>query len=510
MAEKDNLFRPVTNLDNELQKELDAALGDASIEDLIDAPETPRPRRSPKRGPRSSIRKGTVVAVQGEDIFVDIGGRSEGVLPASQFGEDEPLPEVGAEVEVVIEGVDETEGLTRLSREGAIQAATWDSLQRGDTVEVRVTGHNKGGLEVVFNGIKGFMPASQIDFARIEDFGQFENEKLPAVVQEIDYQKESVVVSRRDFLQQQREQLKEKTWETLQEGLTVPGTVRSIMPYGAFVDIGGVDGLLHIKDMAFSRVEKPEDIVHVGQELEVRVLSVDREAEKVGLGLKQTMSDPWEEVDTKYPAEQVVSGRVVKLADFGAFVELEPGVEGLIPIGELTFGKRIGHPREVLNQNEMVKVRVMNVDRDRQRISLSLKRVGDDPWTGAEARWAPDSVVEGTVSRIADFGAFVELTPGVEGLIHISELDTKHVASVASVVSEGQSVQAKVLEVDEQRRRISLSIKQLKAPDSSAAAEGSLADLKRVQSKPRKGRKNLKGGLDAGAVQTKFGELRMG
>jgi small subunit ribosomal protein S1 len=510
MPEKDNLYRPESTLDSDLQKELDAALGGASLDDLIEAESVPRKPRKP--GPRSGIRKGTVIAIQGDDIFVDVGGRSEGLLPASQFGEDEPLPEIGAEVEVTIEGTDETEGLMRLSRQGAILAATWDTLKRGDVVEVRVTGDNKGGLEVIFNGIKGFMPASQIDFARIEDFTQFENEKLPAVVQEIDYQKESVVVSRRDYLEKQREEAKQKTWETLEEGQTVPGTVRTIMPYGAFVDIGGVDGLLHIKDMAFSRVEKPEDLVQVGQELEVRVLSVDRENQKVGLGLKQTMTDPWEDVLTKYPPEEVVSGRVVKLADFGAFVELEPGVEGLIPIGELTFGKRIGHPREILNKGDMVKIRVMNVEPDRKRISLSLKRVGDDPWTGAEARWAPETVLEGTVTRIADFGAFVELTPGVEGLIHISELDTKHVPSVESVLSEGQSVQAKVIEVDEQRRRISLSIKQLKEPAASAPAQGSMDDLnEKIQSKPSSSRKkNLKGGLDAGSTQTKFGELRLG
>ncbi|MBN1556034.1 MAG: S1 RNA-binding domain-containing protein [Phycisphaerae bacterium] len=507
--DRENLFRPESKLDDDVQRELDAALGDRSLQDIIDAEDGVAKATASKR-PGSGVRKGKVVAIHGDDIFVDVGGRSEGLLPATQFSEDEPIPNEGDEVEVVIEGYDD--GVLRLSREGAVQAATWDTLEKGQVVEARVTGHNKGGLEVAFGGIKAFMPISQIDLARVDDLAPYVGEKFPCVVTDIDYSQQNVIVSRKDYLKREAAKQAETLWETIHEGKIVAGRVRSIMPYGAFVDLGGTDGLLHIKDMAHGHVEKPEDIVHVGQELEVRVLNFDRDKKKIGLGLKQTQADPWEGAEGKWPVGTSVSGRITRLADFGAFIEIEPGVEGLIPISEMSF-RRIGHPKEVVKAGDVVRVQVLNVDSQAKRIGLSLKQAGDDPWQGASVRWSPGSVVEGTVVRITDFGAFIDLAPGVEGLVHISELDHKHVASVKAVLSEGQAVQVKVLEVDEERRRIGLSLKQAKeAPAGMVApAEGTLADLHAVQAQSRKKRKKtLKGGLDAGGTQTPFGELKMG
>ena len=477
--------RAESQLDDALQLELERALGDMSIEDLLDAErkEQAPPRRA------DGVRVGKVIDIQGDDIFVDFGSKSQGLLPAAQFA-DEPLPEIGGTVEVTIEGYDPGDGLLILSREGAVLAATWDTIEAGQIVEAFVTGQNKGGLELKFNGIDAFMPVSLIDMNRTEDMAPFVNTKLKCEVIEVDYQRESVTVSRRAVLQREAAEVREKALASLTEGKIVAGVVRNIMPYGAFVDIGGVDGLLHISDMSHSRTADPHEIVSEGQEVKVMILKIDRDAEKISLGLKQALPDPWVGAEGKWPPDDIVTGRVTRLADFGAFVELAEGVEGLIPISEMSFERRIKHPSDLLTEGETTKVRVLNVDPVAKRISLSLKRVGDDPWTGASVRWAVGSTVEGIVKRIETFGAFVELTPGVEGLIHISEVDVNRVRSVGEAVREGQLVQAKVLEIDEERCRISLSIKALRLDpnytgEPSDAPEPTEAEKKRKR--PRRG-----------------------
>lgn len=476
-------------LDEDLQRELDEALGDASIDDLLAAEQADQPAPGGPEG----VRTGHVIAIQGDDVFVDFGGKSQGILPAQQFA-DEPLPNEGDPVEVTVEGYDESEGLLLLSREGAVLAATWDTLARGQIVEAFVTGSNKGGLELKFSGIDAFMPVSLVDLSRTEDLAPFVNTKMKCEVIEIDYRRESVTVSRRAVLEREAAEAREKTFETLAEGQTIAGVVRSIMPYGAFVDIGGVDGLLHISDMSHRRIADPKEVVTEGDRVEVKVLKLDREEGKISLGLKQALPDPWEGAETKWPVDEVVTGRVTRLADFGAFVELAEGVEGLIPISEMSFERRIKHPQDVLSEGEVTKLRVLKVDGDQKRISLSLKRVGDDPWTGASVRWAIGSVIEGVVKRIEAFGAFVELAPGVEGLVHISELAEQRVRSVSEVVREGQLVQAKVLNIDEEQRRIALSIKAMKLDPNYTGSDEDRADL---SAGPRPKRKRpLKGGLE--------------
>ncbi|MCH7527178.1 MAG: S1 RNA-binding domain-containing protein, partial [Planctomycetes bacterium] len=417
-----------------------------------------------------------------------------GVLPAKQLA-DEPLPAIGDRLEVTVTGFDEDEGLLLLSRKDAVMAAAWETLQVGQNVEGVVTGHNKGGLEIKIDGIDAFIPISQIDRSRIEseDLPAYTNKRLRCRVIEFHRGEQKLVVSRREVMDEEAAAAREELFETLVEGQTVTGTVRTIMPYGAFVDIGGVDGLLPVRDMGYSRIEDPATVVAEGQQLELKVLKVDREEKKIALGLKQIQADPWADAEEKWPVDSIVSGRVTRLMDFGAFVELAEGVEGLIPIGEMTFERRISHPREIVNENEVVKVRVLTVDTQRNRISLSLKRVGDDPWMGASLRWPELTAVEGTVKRITDFGAFVELTPGVEGLVHISELADGRVHKVGDVVKEGDVIQAKVLSVDEDRRRIALSIKQVATmPDYTGAPS---AEPEPSPQQPKR-KKPLKGGLD--------------
>ncbi len=476
----------IGNIDAELQRELDEALGGMSLDQIIDAEEAAERPAAP------GVRHGRVIAIHGDDIFVDMGGKSQGVLPALQF-EDQPLPEVGQQVEVTITGYDKTDGLLILSRQGAVMAAAWESLEEGQIVEGRVTGHNKGGLELTIDGIKAFMPISQIERSRVEDISTYVGRRLCCRVTEVRTDERSVIVSRRDVLDMEAEQAAQQMYQSLQEGAIVRGTVKTIMPYGAFVDIGGTDGLLHVSDMSYTRVEKPEDVVKVGQQLDLKVLKVDRETQRISLGLKQVQPDPWSQVLEKWPPDTLVTGRITRLEDFGAFCELEPGVEGLIPISEMSFERRIKHPSELLTVGEMTRVRVLNVEPERRRISLSLKRVGDDPWTGASARWPEGLITEGTVKRLAEFGAFVELTVGVEGLVHVSELSEAHVRQPSEVVREGQKVQVKVLEVDEERRRISLSMKRvLTSPEYTGPATAAPAPI-RPQTKRKK---PLKGGLE--------------
>jgi len=497
--DNENIFRPADDVDTDaqLQKELDEALGDSSLMDLMDTP-AERPARRSGGSAGSEIQAGAVLAIQDDTILVELSPKAQGILPVKQFT-DEPIPAEGDIVEFTVEGYNDAEGLWMLSREGAILAATWETIEVGKEVEGRVTGHNKGGLELNVNGIDAFMPVSQIErFGGVEDMSQYVGQKLQCQIVEIDSSRDSLTVSRRAMLDAQAELNKEALFETLQEGAVVTGVVRNIMPYGAFVDIGGADGLLHVRDMSHARVEKPEDVVSIGQELKLSVLKVDREEKKIALGLKQAMPDPWESAAVQYPVGDIVSGRVVKLMNFGAFVELTPGVEGLVPISELTFERRIAHPKEIVNEGDVIKIRVMSVDLDRKRISLSIKQVGDDPWVGAAVRWAPDSIVEGVVTREADFGAFVQLTPGVEGMVHISELSEQRVNRVGEVAREGETIKAKVISVDEEARRISLSIKQLatSTDDYGYSAE----DDDQPVREPKKRKTPLKGGLGGGGL----------
>jgi small subunit ribosomal protein S1 len=358
-------------LDADIEKELEEAMGGLSEKEIYAAPTASPPAASGDAGTDNKRKKGRVLAIHGPDVFVDVpGGRSQGVLPAGQFPDGPPA--VGAEVEFHIEGYDAANGLLLLARQGAAQTADWSSVAVGMIVEARVTETNKGGLAVDVNGIRGFMPISQIDLYRVEDTQQFVNQRLRCLVTEVNPTERNLVVSRRALLEKEREENREKLWQELAEGQVRDGVVRSIREFGAFVDLGGVDGLLHISEMSWTRIKDPSSVVHAGQTLKVVVLKIDRERRKVSLGLKQLTSSPWDNVESKYPPNSLVKGKVTRLADFGAFVELEPGVEGLIHISELA-PQRVRHVAEIVQPEQEVQVMVLNVDPAQRRISLSLK-----------------------------------------------------------------------------------------------------------------------------------------
>jgi small subunit ribosomal protein S1 len=360
--------KKIDAFDDEMERQLQEAMGGLSDRDLYGE------ERPARRGPgqaEAGPKKGKVFRVHGPDVFVDLpGGRSQGVLPLEQFPDGPPA--VGTEVEVTIEGFDNANGLLLLSRKGAAMEADWDSVAQGMTVEARVTATNKGGLSVDVNGIRGFMPVSQIDLYRVEDLEQYVNQRLLCLVTEVNRDERNLVVSRRALLEKEREENRERLWNELAEGQVRQGVVRSVRDFGAFVDLGGVDGLLHVSEMSWARVKDANEIVQPGQTIKVIVLKIDHERRKVGLGLKQLTASPWDNVQTKYPPGAIVTGRVTRLMDFGAFVELEPAVEGLIHVSELA-PQRVRRVQDVVREGQEVRVAVLSVDPGQRRISLSLK-----------------------------------------------------------------------------------------------------------------------------------------
>jgi small subunit ribosomal protein S1 len=361
----------IKDLDAEIEGELEAALAGISGQDLMGAETSANVRQQSGAAPDHGRKKGTVLVVHGQDVFVEVpGGRSQGVLPILQFPEGPPKP--GTPVDVSIEGYDRANGLLILTRLGAAVVADWSSITEGMTVEARVVETNKGGLAVDINGIRGFMPISQIDLYRVENAEQFVNQRLLCLVTEANVDERNLVVSRRALLEKQRDELREKTWSELAEGQVRQGIVRSVRPFGAFVDLGGVDGLLHVSEMSWKRVQDPTQIVQPGQTVKVVVLKIDQETRKVGLGLKQLEASPWDNIRDRYAMGQTVEGKVSRVMDFGAFVELEPGVEGLVHISELSRGKT-WRVADVVKPEQIVLVKVLSVDADQKRISLSIK-----------------------------------------------------------------------------------------------------------------------------------------
>jgi small subunit ribosomal protein S1 len=362
------------DLDAEIERELQEAMGDFSGKDLL--AEAPR-RGGPQAPAAPGRKKGKVIRVHSADVFVEVpGGRSPGVLPIDQFPDGPPA--VGTEVEVTIEGYDNANGLLLLTREGAAVHADWSTVAPNMIVEARVTASNKGGLEVDVNGIRGFMPISQIDLYRVETPEQFINQRLRCQVVEVNPEERNLVVSRRALLEREREENREKLWNELAEGQVRTGVVRSVRDFGAFVDLGGVDGLLHISEMAWTRVKNPADVVQPGQTIKVAVLKIDRETRKVGLGLKQLTPGPWDNINDKYAPGTVVTGKVTRLMDFGAFVELEPAVEGLIHVSELA-PQRVRRVSDVVKPDQEVRVLVLDVNPSQRRIALSLKGAQKEP-----------------------------------------------------------------------------------------------------------------------------------
>ncbi len=480
--------------DEDLEKEVAEALGDSNLEELEDLSMAAERGQSINAG----LRQGRVQQISGDMVLVDLGGKSPGMLPASEFGKDpSALPAPGTLIQVVIERFDEREQLFLLSKKKAEVEAAWEALKPGAEVEGIVTGMNKGGLEVEVMGIRAFMPASQVDIGHVPDISVFLQQPVEAVVMQVDRGDNNVVISRRKRLERDKAQAKEQLLAEIEEGQVRQGVVRNITDYGAFVDLGGLDGLLHISDMSWGRLKDAKEAVEVGQSIEVKVLKVDPKKERISLGLKQIMTNPWTDVDKKYEIGQRITGRVTRLADFGAFVEVEPGLEGLIPISEMSWSQRIRHPSDILKEGQMVEVEILQIDPEKRRMSLGMRQIQGNPWEGAASRYPPESVVQGKVTRLVDFGAFVEVEEGIEGLIHISELADRRVNRVSEIVETGQEVEARVLSIDPDNQRLSLSLKAVQEGAAEQEIAGAEAEAAKQQSK-KKRKRPRRGGLDTG------------
>jgi small subunit ribosomal protein S1 len=417
------------------------------------------------------VLQGRVLKVNAKDVIVDFGYKSEGLVPIEQFMDAAGAVTVkaGDAVDVMVDHGERPEGYVLLSHNKAARVRVWDNLEEAFNGQLILSGHVlgrvKGGLSVDV-GIKGFMPGSQADPRPLHNLDSLIGQDIPVKIIKLNRRRGNVVVSRKLAIEQEVTERKSATLEHLEEGAVATGTIKNLTEYGAFVDLGGIDGLLHVTDMSYGRVGHPSEVVHVGDEITVKVLKIDRQKERVSLGLKQMEPDPWETVTDRYPINSRVIGRVVNVTDYGAFVELEPGVEGLIHITEMTWSRRMKHPSKVVKPNDQVEAVVLDVHPRERRISLGLKQLEPNPWTTIEQRYSVGSVVEGRVRNMTDFGAFVEIEEGIDGLVHVSDLSwTKRVKHPSEILKKGQLVQAVILNIDAKSHRLSLGIKQLQ-PDA--------------------------------------------
>jgi len=413
---------------------------------------------------------GRIVQMTDDYIMVDIGYKSEGQIPVREFKDEEGNVQaaIGDEVDVLLEYHDDEEGTISLSKEKAAKIKVWDDISRiyndDGTIEGKIVAKVKGGLAVDV-GIQAFLPGSQVDLRPVRNLDSLIGKSFSFKILKYNKKRRNVVLSRRVILEQERESMKAKTLATLEDGKVVDGVVKNITDYGVFVDLGGIDGLLHITDMSWGRVGHPSEMCQVGDEIQVKVLHFDRENERVSLGLKQLVQDPWTTAADKYPPETRVQGRVVSLTDYGAFVEIEEGIEGLIHVSEMSWTKKVRHPSKIVSVGDEVEAVVLSIDPQNKRISLGLKQLERNPWEKIAEHFPVDSVIAGKIKNITDFGVFIGIDEGIDGLVHISDISwTKRIKHPSEVFKKGQEVQAKVLNIDVPNERFSLGIKQLQ-PD---------------------------------------------
>ncbi|MBI4458852.1 MAG: 30S ribosomal protein S1 [Acidobacteria bacterium] len=421
--------------------------------------------------PPGTFLKGRIVKITDSEAIVDIGYKCEGVIPIEEFKDEQGNIRVqpDEEVDVLMESAEERDGYVVLSREKAKKIQAWEHVeaayQRQTTIPARVVEKIKGGL-VVDIGVRAFLPGSHVGLKPVRDLDAFVGRELPCRIIKFHKKRNNIVVSHKIVLEEETRSRKDATLASLTEGAVLQGKVKNITDYGAFIDLGGIDGLLHITDLSWGRVKHPSDILAVGQEVQVKVLKFDPERERVSLGLRQLSPDPWLSVAERYATGTRASGKVLNLTDYGAFVELEPGVEGLIHISELSWSKRLKHPSKVLTTGDIVEVMVLDVNPQDRRISLGLKQLERNPWTALAERCPVGTVIQGRVRSLTDFGAFVEVEDGVDGLVHVSDISwTKRIRKPAEVLKKGDSVQVVVLKIEPENQRLSLGIKQLQ-PDA--------------------------------------------
>ncbi len=425
----------------------------------------------------NQIVEGKVIRVEGDFVIVDVGFKSEGLVNRDEWEEGQELPQAGDTIRVLIEEVedgsnaggmpqmDEVKGMIMLSKRKAEKIEAWkkvmESVHEGDVVTGSVIRKIKGGL-LVDIGVNVFLPASQVDIRRPADIGEYIGRSIQCSVLKIDEPRRNIVVSRRFLIEKERETQKQELLKQLQPGQLRTGIVKNLADFGAFVDLGGIDGLLHITDMSWGRINHPEEMLQLDQEIEVQILSVDYKKEKIALGLKQKTASPWEEVEAKYPAGKVVRGTVVNVMTYGAFVKLEEGVEGLVHISEMSWTKRINHPSELVSPGDEIDIVVLSINKNKQEISLGIKQTKENPWEAVANQYPPGSTVTGVVRNLTNYGAFIEIQEGIDGLLHVSDMSwTRRITHPSEMVEKGQSIECRVLSVDQARRRIALGLKQM-------------------------------------------------
>jgi small subunit ribosomal protein S1 len=454
-----NLINSLGNIDADVDLAVSTALGDAAddLTKLVAGDDvqdfTP-----------GAILKGKVSSTVGDDFVIELGLKSEGVLERAEFDDPDNV-KVGDEVKVLLEDVEGDTGLVKISKRKADRIINWEAIMQskkeGNPVSGKVTKKIKGGL-LVDIGVPVFLPASQVDIRRPGEISDWIGRTIDAVILKIDEERRNIVISRRKMIEQQREEMKRKTLDGLQVGEVRKGIVKNIADFGAFIDLGGIDGLLHITDMSWGRINHPSEVLKIDQEIEVKVLSIDKEKEKIALGLKQKEASPWENIEQRYPVGSVHEAEVVNIMSYGAFCKLQEGVEGLVHISEMSWTKRINHPSEVVTQGQHVKAKVLEINKDKQEISLGMKQVEENPWERVAEKYPPGSVVEGKVRNIANYGAFVEIEEGIDGLLHVSDLSwTKKIGHPSEVLKKSESIRAVVLSVDQEKQRIALGLKQM-------------------------------------------------
>jgi len=414
------------------------------------------------------IVQGNVVKVNRDAVIVDIGYKSEGVIPANEFTDTTGKVSVqpGDQVDVLVEAKENEQGLVALSKEKADKLKVWDEIsaacERDELIDGTITARVKGGLQVsIRGGVKAFLPGSQVDLRPVRNLDKLIGQTFEFKVIKFNKKRGNIVLSRRVLLEKERNELKAQTLQNLEEGMVVQGTIKNITEYGAFVDLGGIDGLLHITDMSWGRVSHPSEVFKLGDEVTVKVLKYNADTERVSLGLKQTMDDPWEHAIESYPIGKRVHGKVVSLTDYGAFVEMEEGIEGLIHVSEMSWGKP-KHPSKVLEIGQEVECQVLEVDSEAKRISLGLKQLAPDPWQEFASKYNPGDIIRGTVRSLTDYGVFVGIEDGVDGMVHKSDLSwTQRINNPADVYKKGDEVEAIILSVNHAEKKVSLGIKQL-------------------------------------------------
>jgi small subunit ribosomal protein S1 len=462
-----NLLRQFDVSEQDLQTEMDAALHDTAsgVQLELDAIYSGEHQDFEV----NKIVTGRVANIVGDDVVVDIGYKSEGIIALQEWydeGADRVVPpQIGDEVQVLLDAVEDESGAIVLSYRKAKREKEWrlimEKHKEGDVVSGLVTRKIKGGL-LVNIGVNVFLPASQVDIRRPPDIADYINKTIECKILKIDEARRNIVVSRRKLLEDQREEMKKKLLGEIEVGQVRKGVVKNIAEFGAFVDLGGIDGLLHITDMSWGRISNPHEMVHIDQQIEVYILNVDKDKEKIALSLKHKSPSPWANVADKYPVNSRHKGEVVNVMSYGAFVKLEPGIEGLVHISEMSWTRRINHPSELVSIGDAIEVQVLNINKEKQEISLGMKQVQPNPWDKVAERYPPNTVVTGVVRNLTNYGAFIEIEEGIDGLLHVSDMShVRKVAHPSEMVSKGDKVTCMVLNVDQERKRIALGLKQM-------------------------------------------------